>query len=50
MSSVDVGTAQFLAIRRSQAVCRCSVLPVDEHGTPKLCAWAQGPIARLAAD
>ena len=50
MSSGDIGTAVFLATGRSQAVCRCEAFDVDEHGTVKLCAFAQGPIARLAAD
>jgi uncharacterized protein (TIGR00369 family) len=42
-----VARAQAVAVSKSQAVCRCDVFAVS-GGQEKLCAMAQGTIARLA--
>jgi uncharacterized protein (TIGR00369 family) len=44
-----VARATAVAVSRSQAVCRCDVFAVS-HGAEKLCAMAQGTIARLGGD
>lgn len=43
-----VARAQAVAVSKSQAVCRCDVYAIS-GGQEKLCAMAQGTIARLAA-
>lgn len=44
-----VARADAVAISKTQAVCRCDVFAVKD-GAEKLCAVAQGTIARLAGD
>jgi len=39
--------AEAVHVSRSQAVCRCEVLAVQDDGSEKLVALAQGTIARL---
>jgi acyl-coenzyme A thioesterase PaaI-like protein len=34
-------------LSKSKAVCRCEVFAVADDGSEKLCALAQGTIARL---
>ncbi|MGA0611023.1 PaaI family thioesterase [Caldimonas sp. KR1-144] len=41
-----VARAQAVAVSKSQAVCRCDVFAI-QGGDEKLCAMAQGTIARL---
>lgn len=42
-----VARARAEHVGRTQAVCRCEVFAVDEAGTERLCALAQGTIAVL---
>lgn len=42
-----VAEAGAVAVARSQAVCRCDVYAVGADGERRLCAVAQGTIARL---
>lgn len=42
-----VARAEAVHVSKSQAVCRCDVLAVQDDGTEKLVAMAQGTIARL---
>lgn len=42
-----VARAEALHAGRSQVVCRCEVYAVDADGSERLCALAQGTIARL---
>jgi uncharacterized protein (TIGR00369 family) len=44
-----IARASAVAVSKSQAVCRCDVFAVHE-GTEKLCAMAQGTIAKLGGD
>ena len=44
-----IARASAVAVSRSQAVCRCDVFAVSE-GAEKLCAMAQGTIAKLGGD
>jgi len=44
-----IARAEAVAVSKSQAVCRCEVFAV-KGGEEKLCALAQGTIARLGAD
>ncbi|MCI1191544.1 PaaI family thioesterase [Calidifontimicrobium sp. SYSU G02091] len=41
-----VARADAVHVGRQQAVCRCDVVMVDDAGGEKLCAIAQGTIAR----
>ena len=41
-----VARAEAVAVSKSQAVCRCDVFAIKD-GAEKLCAMAQGTIARL---
>jgi len=42
-----IARAEAVAVSKSQAVCRCEVFAVSD-GVERLCALAQGTIARLA--
>jgi len=42
-----VARADAVHVGQSQAVCRCEVLAIADDGAEKLCALAQGTIARL---
>jgi uncharacterized protein (TIGR00369 family) len=42
-----VARADAAHVGRAQAVCRCEVFAVDAGGTEKLCAIAQGTVAKL---
>jgi uncharacterized protein (TIGR00369 family) len=44
-----IARATAVSVSKSQAVCRCDVYAVD-GGTEKLCAMAQGTIARFGGD
>jgi len=44
-----IARADAVAVSKSQAVCRCDVFAVND-GVEKLCAVAQGTIARLAGE
>jgi len=44
-----IARASAVAVSKTQAVCRCEVFAVSE-GTEKLCAMAQGTIAKLGSD
>ena len=44
-----IARAQAAHVGKSQAVCRCEVF-AESDGVEKLCAIAQGTIARLAGD
>lgn len=44
-----IARAEAQAVSKTQAVCRCEVFAVKD-GHEKLCALAQGTIARLAQD
>lgn len=44
-----IARADAVAVSKTQAVCRCDVLAVKD-GAEKLCAVAQGTIARLGGD
>lgn len=44
-----IARADAVAVSRSQAVCRCDVFAVD-GGVEKLCAVAQGTIARMGGE
>ena len=42
--------ATAVAVSKSQAVCRCDVFAVTDDGAEKLCAMAQGTIAKLGGE
>lgn len=42
-----VARAQAVHVGKTQAVCRCEIVMVDDAGDEKLCALAQGTIAAL---
>ena len=42
-----VARAEAVYLSKSQAVCRCEVFAVADDGSEKLCALAQGTIARM---
>ena len=44
-----IARADAVAVSKSQAVCRCDVFAVND-GVEKLCAVAQGTIARLGGE
>jgi uncharacterized protein (TIGR00369 family) len=44
-----IARASAVSVSKSQAVCRCDVFAVND-GAEKLCAMAQGTIARLGGD
>jgi uncharacterized protein (TIGR00369 family) len=44
-----IARATAVAVSKSQAVCRCDVFAVND-GTEKLCAMAQGTIAKLGGE
>jgi uncharacterized protein (TIGR00369 family) len=44
-----IARAEAMAVSKTQAVCRCDVFAVKD-GVEKLCAMAQGTIARLGGE
>jgi len=42
-----IARARAVHFSKSQAVCQCEIVTVDDDGQEKLCALAQGTIARL---